>query len=97
VTREAGRLGLPDESAMALADRLVARQSGPSTQAQREELRARVRRALAALPDVDREILVLRLLEELPAKEIAAVLRMNVGAVRTRQARALVRLRGFLV
>jgi RNA polymerase sigma-70 factor (ECF subfamily) len=97
VAREAGRLGLPDESAMALADRLVARQSGPSAQAQREELRARVRRALTALPDVDREILVLRLLEELPAKEIAAVLRMTVGAVRTRQARALVRLRGFLV
>jgi RNA polymerase sigma-70 factor (ECF subfamily) len=96
VTREAGRLGLPDESAMALADRLVARESSPSAHVQREELRARVRRALAALPDVDREILVLRLLEELSAKDIADVLGMTVGAVRTRQARALVRLRSFL-
>jgi RNA polymerase sigma-70 factor (ECF subfamily) len=96
VTREAGRLGLPDESALALADRLAAGQSSPSAHAQREELRARVRRALAALPDVDREILVLRLLEGLSAKEIADVLGMTVGAVRTRQARALVRLRSFL-
>lgn len=96
VKREAGTLGLPDESALALADRLVARQSSPSARLQREELRAQVRRALAALPDVDREILVLRLLEELPAKEIAAVLGMTVGAIRTRQARALVRLRSFL-
>jgi len=33
---------------------------------------------------------------KLPVKEIAAVLGMTVGAVRTRQARALVRLRSFL-
>jgi RNA polymerase sigma-70 factor (ECF subfamily) len=96
VTREEGRLGLPDESAMALADRLLARQSSPSAHAQWEELRARVRRAMVALPDVDREILVLRLLEGLPAKDIADVLGMTVGAVRTRQARALVRLQSFL-
>jgi RNA polymerase sigma-70 factor (ECF subfamily) len=96
VTREKGHLGLPDESAMALADRLVARQSSPSAHIQREEQRARVQRALAALPDMDREILVLRLLEELPVNEIGDVLGMTPGAVRTRQARALVRLRGLL-
>jgi RNA polymerase sigma-70 factor, ECF subfamily len=96
VTREQAPPGLPDHSAMALADRLVAPQSSPSAGLQREELRARVRRALAALPDVDREILVLRLLEELPAADVAAVLGMTVGAIRTRQARALVRLRSFL-
>jgi RNA polymerase sigma-70 factor (ECF subfamily) len=96
VAREEGAMDLPGRSALALAERLFARSSSPSARLHRQELQARVRAALAALPDQDREILVLRVLEELPAKEIAAVLGISAGAVRLRQVRALYRLRELL-
>src|SRR5262249_62181626 len=84
---------LPDESALELAGRLFARGSGPSGRAQREELRARVRAALAALPGADREVLALRHLEQLSVAEAAGVLGLSEGAVKMRHVRALARLR----
>jgi RNA polymerase sigma-70 factor (ECF subfamily) len=51
-----------------------------------------VRSALVQLPEVDREVLVLRYLEQLPIKEIAAVLGLQEGAVKMRHTRALARL-----
>jgi RNA polymerase sigma-70 factor (ECF subfamily) len=87
---------LPDESALELADRLFARGSSPSAHLQREERRQRVRAALEALSERDREVLVLRHLEELPPAEIAAVLGLSEGAVYTRHLRALRRLRRLL-
>jgi RNA polymerase sigma-70 factor, ECF subfamily len=87
---------LPDESAMELAARLVARGSSPSARLRREELRGRVQTALAQLADRDREVLVLRHLEQLSTREIAAVLGITEGAVYTRHLRALERLRGLL-
>src|SRR5262245_37224840 len=91
VTREEGAVGLPDRSALALADRLFARTSSPSARLRRSELRARARAALAALPEQDREVLVLRVLEELSAKEIGEMLGISEVAVRSRQFRALCR------
>src|SRR5215470_11921496 len=82
VTREATQV-LPDRSAMSLAVRLFGRPSSPSARLQRQERRDRVRRALAALPEVDRELLVLRVLEGLPTRETAAVLDMSETAVRS--------------
>jgi RNA polymerase sigma-70 factor (ECF subfamily) len=96
VVREEGAAGLPDRSALELADRLLARESSPSAGARRSEDRARVRAALAALPEADREVLVLRVLEEMPTREIAATLGITEGAVRSRQVRALYRLRAAL-
>ncbi len=87
---------LPDESALDLAGRLLARGSSPSARLQREELRGRVRAALAELPERDREVLVLRHLEQLATPEIAAILGITEGAVYTRHLRALERLRGLL-
>ena len=87
---------LPDHSALALADRLFARQSNPSARLRRQERRERVRAALAVLPGPDREVLVLRILEGLPTRETAAVLGMSEVAVRSRQVRALDRLKGLL-
>jgi RNA polymerase sigma-70 factor (ECF subfamily) len=95
VTREEAA-GLPDRSALALADRLFARQSSPSAGLHRRERRDRVRSALAALPDADREVLVLRVLEEMPTRDIAAVLGVAEATVRSRQARALERLKALL-
>jgi RNA polymerase sigma-70 factor, ECF subfamily len=96
VTREGGPMALPDPSALALADRLFARTSSPSAGLRRQERRDRVRAALAALPEQDREVLVLRILEALPTRETAAVLGISEVAVRSRQARALDRLKVLL-
>lgn len=97
VCREAhGSPPLPDESALDLAGRLLARGSSPSARLRHEEQRDRVRTALARLPEGDREVLVLRHLEQLATPEIAAVLGITEGAVYTRHLRALERLRGLL-
>jgi RNA polymerase sigma-70 factor (ECF subfamily) len=87
---------LPDESALELARRLVVSGTGPSGPLLREELRRRVRRALAQLSPRDREVLVLRYLEQLSTQEVAAVLGISEGAVKTRHARALLRLQAAL-
>jgi RNA polymerase sigma-70 factor (ECF subfamily) len=95
VTREAVG-GLPDGSALALAERLLGRRSSPSARLHRQEQRERVRAALAALPGPDREVLVLRILEGLPTRETAEVLGISEVAVRSRQVRALERLKALL-
>ena len=83
---------LPGESVAELADLLVSSLSTPSKQLIREELQARVRQALLALGERDREVLVMRHLEEMAMAEIAAVLGISEGAVKVRHLRALKRL-----
>jgi RNA polymerase sigma-70 factor (ECF subfamily) len=57
---------------------------------------AAVRRALERLPADDREMLELRVVAGLSSDEVAYVLGMRPGAVRTAQSRALTRLRTYL-
>jgi RNA polymerase sigma-70 factor (ECF subfamily) len=95
VTREEPA-GLPAESALELAERLLHSGGGPSASVRREELRARVRAALGRLPDRDREVLVLRHLEQLSTAEAAAVLGVSEGAVKMRVLRAAQRLHDLL-
>jgi len=83
---------LPDESAAVLAERLLSQNSSPSDVLIREEMRQRVRGALERLAPRDREVLILRYLEQLSPAEVGAVLGVKEGAVKTRQTRALVRL-----
>jgi RNA polymerase sigma-70 factor (ECF subfamily) len=96
VTREEALPGLPDASALDLARRLVASATGPSEAARRGELRDRVRAALETLSGRDREVLVLRHLEQLTAGEVAAVLGLSEAAVKSRALRATQRLRALL-
>ncbi len=97
VDREQLRIfDLPGESEVALAERLVNSGTSPSGRLLRAELRQRVQAALEDLEPRDREVLVLRYLEQLTSKEIAAVLGINEAAVKTRHRRALVRLRNRL-
>lgn len=91
-----GDLDLPDRSAQLLANRLIASGTSPSRNAIREETRDRVRAALDELPPRDREILVLRFLEQLSTAEAAAVLGIGEAAVSSRLVRALARLQGLL-
>ena len=94
VNREQLRIfDIADESEAVLADRLVNSGSSPSARLLAAELRDRVRAALEALEPNDREVLVLRYLEQLATKEIAAVLGISEAAVKTRHRRALERLR----
>jgi RNA polymerase sigma-70 factor, ECF subfamily len=98
VQREEPRgFSLPHESALDLADRLVARGSSPINQLVRQEQRERVRLALTELGARDQEILVLRHLEQLSIADIAAVLGIREGAVKTRLLRALMRFRELLL
>lgn len=96
VIREERQMWLPDQSAMQLARRIAGSTSGPSAHLRRNELRDHVRAALAKLRPADREILVLRHLEGLSAKEISAVLEKSESAINTRHVRALLRLRKLL-
>lgn len=97
VNREqAGGLPLPNESAVALAERLFDRGGSPSEEVLRRELRDRVRHAIDRLAERDREILVLRHLEQLSTLQVAAVLDLSESAVKARHVRALGRLQRAL-
>jgi RNA polymerase sigma-70 factor (ECF subfamily) len=93
---EPGVLNLPDESAAQLAQRLVSSASSPIHRLLRAEMRQRVRDALVALGEREREVLVLRYLEQLSTRDVAAVLEISEGAVKVRHLRALERLRRLL-
>jgi RNA polymerase sigma-70 factor (ECF subfamily) len=88
--------GLPEDSVMALAERLLVVSDGASAGLRREERRALVRTALERLSERDREVLVLRHLEQLSTAEAADVLGISESAVRVRLLRALQRLRDVL-
>ncbi len=97
VTREEPDvLQLPDESAAQLASRLADLGSSPSEHALRQELGQRVRTALERLAPGERQVLVLRHLEQLSTADAAAVLGIGVGAFKSRHLRALQRLRRLL-
>lgn len=85
-------LPLPDQSTMMLADLLAARQKSPSQQMANEQLIGQVREALTKLQENDRELLVLRYLEQLSLGEIAEVLDCTETAIKSRHIRALKRL-----
>jgi RNA polymerase sigma-70 factor (ECF subfamily) len=89
-------LALPDESALELAQQLVAPGTSPSDRLVRDELRGRVQAGLTRLPEAHREVLVMRYLEQLSMSEIAAVLGIQEGAVKMRHTRALHRLSALL-
>jgi RNA polymerase sigma-70 factor (ECF subfamily) len=93
---QAGPLPLPGDSAALLAERLAARGSSPSAHVEHSEQRARVQAGLALLGEADREVLVMRYLEDLSIREVAAVLGLTESAVKMRQLRALQRLRDLL-
>jgi RNA polymerase sigma-70 factor (ECF subfamily) len=97
VEREAANFAeLSDESVLQLCQQLVARGETPSKAAIRRESQQRVRQALGQLRDIDREVLVMRILEGTPAKEVAEILGITEDAVNMRQLRALKRVRALL-
>jgi RNA polymerase sigma-70 factor (ECF subfamily) len=94
VKREAFAMpALPEQSADRLVRQLSGTRGSPADQLIAAERHAHLRAALLELSESDREILVLRHLEELSNSEIAEILGIRVDAVRARHTRALDRLR----
>jgi RNA polymerase sigma-70 factor (ECF subfamily) len=87
---------LPNRSSMLLARHFFAAGASPSQQLANRELARRVRDALAQLTDSDREILLMRNVEDLSYEEIACLLDLSVAAARKRYGRALLRLQKIL-
>ena len=96
VRREAPQPESWDDSCSALGRRLAADDTSPSGRLARQERLERVMAALAAMPPKDREVLIMRHIEQLPAARIAEAVGSTTGAVEVRLFRALVRLRARL-
>jgi RNA polymerase sigma-70 factor (ECF subfamily) len=88
---------LPDGSSAMLARKILSREPSPSQQAVEQELARRLRQAMAALTENDREILLLRNFEGLTNSEAAQILDLEPAAASKRYGRALLRLRQLLL
>lgn len=87
---------IPDRSSVMLVKQLAANDPTASVQVRAEEAAAMVRRAVAALDDNDREVILLRSFEGLSNADAAAVLGLDTSATSKRYARALLKLRQLL-
>jgi RNA polymerase sigma-70 factor (ECF subfamily) len=95
--RAAGNeIPLPDQSSFQLASRLASSDPAASKLVRVAEAAEIVRRAMAALDEADREVILLRNYEGLSNADAAATLGLDVSAASKRYARALLRLRQLL-
>jgi RNA polymerase sigma-70 factor (ECF subfamily) len=87
---------MPEASSVALAERLLGRETKASAALIRAERKLRLQEALNRMDGIDREVLVLRHFEELSNGECAQVLGISDSAAGKRYIRALKRLREVL-
>jgi len=93
------RTSKPTYSLEALEDpvlKLASSQPLPSQLTQRNLENERLKKALAKLPEIQREVIVLRFIEGLSSKEVGEILKKSDGAIRIIQYRALKKLREIL-
>jgi RNA polymerase sigma-70 factor (ECF subfamily) len=88
--------GISDESAVQLAQRLLAPEISHLGRMVHQEMLHRIRTLLDQLNPNDREVLVLRHLEELDTREAAAVLGISESAAKLRHLRAIERVQKLL-
>lgn len=81
-----------DTDAGSLVDLLVSDADGPLAELQEEERRQWVRESVAQLPDVLRQTLILAYHQDLKYREIADILKIPVGTVKSRLHAALAKL-----
>jgi RNA polymerase sigma factor (sigma-70 family) len=89
-------VGLNDQSTWELAKRLTSGRAGPSSAAIRRELVQRLQVAMKQLPESEREVLILKYVEQLTSQEAAAVLAVSQRTVQIRHRRALLKLNRWL-
>jgi RNA polymerase sigma-70 factor (ECF subfamily) len=87
---------LPARSSLLLVRPLLAPGPAPDEDLAAREFADRVSQAVARLDDDDREILLLRHVDELPYEEVGCLLGVEPAAARKRYGRALLRLRKVL-
>jgi RNA polymerase sigma-70 factor (ECF subfamily) len=87
---------LPDKTSLALIRSLVDPHSSPSRALAAAELARAIKQALSELPEADREIVLMRQLENTPFPEIATILEIEPAAARKRFGRALGKLEEVL-
>jgi len=80
--RRRGYVTLPEE------DTLVSEEAGPESRAIQASESRKLNEAIALLPDEFREVLILREMEDMSYREIAAVTGAPIGTVMSRLARA---------
>jgi len=80
-----------------LADALAAQDASPYDCAVSAQVREHVEAALATLPEVFREVVVLREIEGFGYEEIAEILNVNIGTVKSRLTRGRAALREALI
>jgi RNA polymerase sigma-70 factor, ECF subfamily len=83
---------LPDGEVRMLVDLLESRDPGPLDMVHAEELRERVRACVDKLPDFLRHVVVLAYYQGLKYREIADILEIPVGTVKSRLHAALIKL-----
>jgi len=97
VSREkSNEAGISGNSAAQLMEQLIALGASPSRQCEKKELQDKAQAAIEQLPVSDREVLVMRYLEQLSVREIADITGLTQAAVKMRHLRALNRLRTLL-
>ena len=87
---------LPRHSYLELAEELTATDPNPEEQAQQAILAQQARQALYRLTPKQRSVIILRFLEGMDHDEIAQVLAMPIGAIKSLQHRALASMRRSL-
>lgn len=92
VSLDQNREELPNGEVRNLVDLLETRGPGPAEQVQGDESRERVRASVESLPEFLRQVVVLAYYQGLKYREIADVLGIPVGTVKSRLHAALVKL-----
>jgi RNA polymerase sigma-70 factor (ECF subfamily) len=87
---------MADDSSDVLAQQFLASDTGPEQRLVREEMRQRVQHALDQLKPSDREVILLRDVENMTNGEVAQALGLSPTAATMRYGRALFRLQGLL-
>src|SRR5437660_1386929 len=88
---------LPDSSSAMLARKILSQEPNPGQQAVEQEMARRLRQAIAQLPTLDAEVLLIRTLEGLTNQEVAQVLDIDPSAASKRYGRAILKLRQRLL
>lgn len=86
----------PEESSLMIASRFLAPAKSISQQLAKQEYQRLVQEAVGELDELDREILLMRIVEGLAHGDIAQVLDLSSDAVRQRFGRALIKLEAQL-
>jgi RNA polymerase sigma-70 factor (ECF subfamily) len=87
----------PDDSSLDWAAQFFDQELTPASAAIRQEMERKVQEAIARLAEDDREIILMRYVEQLPNQDVAAALDLTEAAASMRCLRAVRRLQALLL